>query len=188
MHLNAHRPVSLTTPPHTQHHSCASSKPSMSLLVEGWVSRAAALQRRGRAGRVRAGTCYCCYTRHRYESLMRRYAVPEVARVPLEELVLQARRSNCMHAHARSPAPTVTHGSCCCSCCYVLLLLPLLQLPHPCRCDSHPHLASQCHSLMTHNTTCTDSPSGPRPGKQLPAVSHPATASQGGGGGVTGPA
>jgi hypothetical protein len=89
---------------------------------------------------------------------------------------------------AAAPAPAVTHGSCCCSCCYVLLLLPLLQLPHPCRFDSHPHLASQCHSLMTHNTTCTDSPSGPRPGKQLPAVSHPAAASQGGGGGVTGPA
>lgn len=61
----------------------------MSLLVEDWVSRAAALQRRGRAGRVRAGTCYCCYTRSRFEQTMRQYAVPEVARVPLEELVLQ---------------------------------------------------------------------------------------------------
>lgn len=61
----------------------------MSLLVEDWVSRAAAMQRRGRAGRVRAGTCYCCYTRPRFEHTMRQYAVPEVARVPLEELVLQ---------------------------------------------------------------------------------------------------
>lgn len=61
----------------------------MSLLVEDWVSRAAALQRRGRAGRVRPGTCYCCYTRSRFENTMRQYAVPEVARVPLEELVLQ---------------------------------------------------------------------------------------------------
>jgi hypothetical protein len=62
---------------------------SMSLLVEDWVSRAAALQRRGRAGRVRAGACLCCYTRARFESGLRQYAVPEVARVPLEELVLQ---------------------------------------------------------------------------------------------------
>jgi len=48
----------------------------------------AALQRRGRAGRVRAGACYCCYTRQRFEQQMRQDAVPEVARVPLEELVL----------------------------------------------------------------------------------------------------
>jgi ATP-dependent RNA helicase DHX29 len=61
----------------------------MSLLVEDWVSKAAAMQRRGRAGRVRAGTCFCCYTRQRFEVSMRQYAVPEVARVPLEELVLQ---------------------------------------------------------------------------------------------------
>jgi ATP-dependent RNA helicase DHX29 len=61
----------------------------MSLLVEDWVSKAAAMQRRGRAGRVRAGTCFCCYTRQRFEHSMRQYAVPEVARVPLEELVLQ---------------------------------------------------------------------------------------------------
>lgn len=61
--------------------------------MEDWVSRAAALQRRGRAGRVRAGTCYCCYTRERFEQGLRQYAVPEVARVPLEELVLQVRRT-----------------------------------------------------------------------------------------------
>jgi ATP-dependent RNA helicase DHX29 len=63
----------------------------MSLLVEDWVSKAAAMQRRGRAGRVRAGTCYCCYTKQRFDASMRQYAVPEVARVPLEELVLQVK-------------------------------------------------------------------------------------------------
>jgi ATP-dependent RNA helicase DHX29 len=47
------------------------------------------MQRRGRAGRVRAGTCYCCYKRQLFEERLRQYAVPEVARVPLEELVLQ---------------------------------------------------------------------------------------------------
>lgn len=35
----------------------------MSMLVEDWVSRASAMQRKGRAGRVRAGRCYCLYTR-----------------------------------------------------------------------------------------------------------------------------
>ena len=61
----------------------------MSLLVEDWVSRAAALQRRGRAGRVRPGTCFCLYTKERFETKLRRYQVPEMSRVPLEELILQ---------------------------------------------------------------------------------------------------
>lgn len=61
----------------------------MSLLVEDWVSRASALQRRGRAGRVRPGRCFALYTRQRFEDRMRKYQAPEMARVPLEELVLQ---------------------------------------------------------------------------------------------------
>ena len=59
-----------------------------SLLVEDWVSAAAAKQRRGRAGRVQPGECFCTYTSHRAERL-RRYGTPEIARVPLEELALQ---------------------------------------------------------------------------------------------------
>ena len=47
----------------------------MSLLVEDWVSRASALQRKGRAGRVRAGVCWGMYTRHHFEHRMRRYQV-----------------------------------------------------------------------------------------------------------------
>ena len=45
----------------------------MSLLMEDWVSRASALQRRGRAGRVRPGRCFGLYTRHRFEERMRKY-------------------------------------------------------------------------------------------------------------------
>jgi hypothetical protein len=61
----------------------------MSSLVEDWASRAALKQRRGRAGRVRPGLCFGLYTRKRFEQQMRSYEVPEMARVPLEELVLQ---------------------------------------------------------------------------------------------------
>lgn len=50
-------------------------KRGMSLLVEDWVSRASALQRKGRAGRVRAGMCWGLYTRHRFEQRLRRYQV-----------------------------------------------------------------------------------------------------------------
>jgi ATP-dependent RNA helicase DHX29 len=72
----------------------------MSLLVEDWISRAAAMQRRGRAGRVRPGVCYCLYTQHRFESVLRRYQIPEIARVPLEELILQ------LHLMHLGPAAT----------------------------------------------------------------------------------
>jgi HrpA-like RNA helicase len=50
------------------------------------------LQRLGRAGRVRPGKCLCLYTRDRFESHMRRYSVPEISRVPLEELLLQVKK------------------------------------------------------------------------------------------------
>lgn len=61
----------------------------MSRMVEAWISQANVKQRRGRAGRVRHGHCYCLYTRHRFEKLMRPFQVPEILRVPLVELCLQ---------------------------------------------------------------------------------------------------
>jgi len=47
----------------------------MSLLVEDWVSRANAMQRKGRAGRVRAGKCLGLYTRNRFDHRMRAFQV-----------------------------------------------------------------------------------------------------------------
>lgn len=44
-------------------------------MVEDWISQANARQRRGRAGRVMPGTCFCLYTSYRYEILMRPYQV-----------------------------------------------------------------------------------------------------------------
>lgn len=58
-------------------------------MVEDWISQANARQRRGRAGRVKPGICFCLYTRHRFEKLMRPYQVPEMLRMPLVELSLQ---------------------------------------------------------------------------------------------------
>ncbi|KAG6396375.1 hypothetical protein SASPL_142523 [Salvia splendens] len=62
----------------------------LSSMVEDWISQANARQRRGRAGRVKPGNCFCLYTRHRYEKLMRSYQIPEMLRMPLTELCLQA--------------------------------------------------------------------------------------------------
>ncbi|PSN50334.1 putative ATP-dependent RNA helicase DHX57 [Blattella germanica] len=54
-----------------------------------WVSRANALQRKGRAGRVRRGVCIHLYTRHRYNYQFLGQPIPELHRVPLEQLILR---------------------------------------------------------------------------------------------------
>ncbi|XP_034047813.1 ATP-dependent RNA helicase DHX29 [Thalassophryne amazonica] len=59
----------------------------MSSLVETFVSKASALQRQGRAGRVQNGFCFRLYPQFRFDSFMD-YSVPEILRVPLEELCL----------------------------------------------------------------------------------------------------
>ncbi|CAI6340888.1 unnamed protein product [Periconia digitata] len=60
---------------------------NMVRLAETWASRAACKQRRGRAGRVRAGECYKLYTRNA-EAKMNERPDPEIRRVPLEQLCL----------------------------------------------------------------------------------------------------
>ena len=60
---------------------------NLACLLPSWVSKASAHQRRGRAGRVKAGVCYRVYTR-RQHSAMVEHATPELLRTPLEELCL----------------------------------------------------------------------------------------------------
>ncbi|KAK9532533.1 hypothetical protein VZT92_009913 [Zoarces viviparus] len=59
----------------------------MSSLVETFVSKASAFQRQGRAGRVQNGFCFRLYPKFRFNTFMD-YAIPEILRVPLEELCL----------------------------------------------------------------------------------------------------
>ena len=63
---------------------------NMVKLEEVWASRAACKQRKGRAGRVRAGKCYKLYTRNA-EAKMAERPEPEIRRVPLEQLCLSVR-------------------------------------------------------------------------------------------------
>jgi HrpA-like RNA helicase len=60
----------------------------ISRLEETWVTKAAARQRRGRAGRTRPGQCYKLFTRDQ-EGSMGNFPIPEILRVPLESLSLQ---------------------------------------------------------------------------------------------------
>ena len=63
---------------------------NISRLVETWINRAAARQRRGRAGRTRPGVCYKLYTR-KQEANMTKFPVPEILRVPLESISLSVK-------------------------------------------------------------------------------------------------
>jgi ATP-dependent RNA helicase DHX57 len=64
---------------------------NMRKLEEVWASRAACKQRRGRAGRVKAGKCYKLYTRNAEMTKMAERPEPEIRRVPLEQLCLSVR-------------------------------------------------------------------------------------------------
>ncbi|CEH17449.1 atp-dependent rna helicase a [Ceraceosorus bombacis] len=60
-------------------------------LVDCWASRAACRQRRGRAGRTRAGECWKLFSKYTEERQMSAQQTPEIRRVPLESLFLQAK-------------------------------------------------------------------------------------------------
>uniref|UniRef100_A0A803P513 RNA helicase n=1 Tax=Cannabis sativa TaxID=3483 RepID=A0A803P513_CANSA len=57
-------------------------------LLPSWISKAAARQRRGRAGRVQPGECYHLYPRCVYDAFSD-YQLPELLRTPLQSLCLQ---------------------------------------------------------------------------------------------------
>lgn len=65
------------------------SNRNMESLDLVWVSRANAMQRKGRAGRVMPGVCIHLYTGHRFRHNILAQPVPEIHRVPLEQLVLR---------------------------------------------------------------------------------------------------
>ncbi|XP_037931792.1 uncharacterized protein LOC119666584 [Teleopsis dalmanni] len=65
------------------------SNRNMESLDLVWVSRANAMQRKGRAGRVMPGVCVHLFTGHRFHHNILSQPVPEIHRVPLEQLVLR---------------------------------------------------------------------------------------------------
>ncbi|KAK4518444.1 uncharacterized protein ATC70_008662 [Mucor velutinosus] len=57
-------------------------------LLQKYVAKANARQRRGRAGRVQEGVCFHLFTEKKFEELPT-YETPEILRLPLEELCLR---------------------------------------------------------------------------------------------------
>ncbi|KAL4604831.1 putative ATP-dependent RNA helicase YTHDC2 [Arapaima gigas] len=55
-----------------------------------WISRTSALQRKGRAGRGRPGICFHLFSRLMFNNMLE-YPVPQLLRMPLQELCLQTK-------------------------------------------------------------------------------------------------
>ncbi|KAK1766158.1 RNA helicase-like protein [Phialemonium atrogriseum] len=71
----------------------------------GWISKASANQRSGRAGRTGPGHCYRLYSSAVYERDFPEFADPELLRMPIEGVVLQLKAMNLQHV-VNFPFPT----------------------------------------------------------------------------------
>ncbi|OMJ27201.1 ATP-dependent RNA helicase DHX29 [Smittium culicis] len=64
------------------------SRRQISIMEEQFISRASSKQRRGRAGRVQYGVCFCLYTNSQFERFPE-FDTPELTRFPLHNLCLK---------------------------------------------------------------------------------------------------
>lgn len=71
----------------------------------GWISKASASQRSGRAGRTGPGHCYRFYSSAVYERDFQEFAEPELLRMPIEGVVLQLKAMNLQNV-VNFPFPT----------------------------------------------------------------------------------
>ncbi|XP_061836673.2 3'-5' RNA helicase YTHDC2 isoform X1 [Nerophis lumbriciformis] len=62
----------------------------VSMLKTVWISKASALQRKGRAGRCQPGICFHLFSQLRFSN-MQEFQVPQLLRMPLQELCLQTK-------------------------------------------------------------------------------------------------
>ncbi|XP_051033816.1 putative ATP-dependent RNA helicase DHX57 isoform X2 [Phodopus roborovskii] len=71
----------------------------MESLEDTFVSQANALQRKGRAGRVASGVCFHLFTSYHYSHQLLKQQIPEIQRVPLEQLCLRIKILEMFNSH-----------------------------------------------------------------------------------------
>uniref|UniRef100_A0A8C3L563 RNA helicase n=1 Tax=Chrysolophus pictus TaxID=9089 RepID=A0A8C3L563_CHRPC len=62
----------------------------VTMLKTVWISKASAIQRRGRAGRCQPGVCFHLFSRLRFQNMLE-FRTPELQRMPLQELCLHTK-------------------------------------------------------------------------------------------------
>ncbi|XP_077594067.1 3'-5' RNA helicase YTHDC2 [Stigmatopora nigra] len=84
----------------------------ISMLKTVWISKASALQRRGRAGRCQPGICFHLFSRQKFNS-MQEFPVPQLLRMPLQELCLQTKMLTSVPIAeflSKAPQPPTAHA------------------------------------------------------------------------------